>query len=92
MGEIADAMLEGIFCACCGEVFEDMLGDEEPPGYPRYCASCQPDFEQEIDDPPPLRFGCNRCDRVLKSYEAWVQHNRDKHGLTEEEAVEEARS
>ena len=36
MGEIADAMLEGIFCEQCGEY----LG-EDAPGHPRLCEACQ---------------------------------------------------
>jgi len=38
MGEIADAMLSGLFCQCCGEVFDDM----DEPGYPRMCEACDP--------------------------------------------------
>lgn len=33
MGEIAEAMLLGLLCECCG-----MLIDGEEPGYPRYCS------------------------------------------------------
>jgi len=33
MGEMAEMMLNGFFCECCG-VYLD--GDE--PGYPRYCS------------------------------------------------------
>ena len=36
MGEIADAMLSGLFCSVCGEYMD---GDE--PGYPRPCAGCE---------------------------------------------------
>lgn len=38
MGEIAEAMLEGLFCGTCGAMLD---GDE--PGYPRYCSpECEP--------------------------------------------------
>lgn len=35
MGEIADMMLEGFLCECCGTMI-----DGEEPGYPRLCAGC----------------------------------------------------
>ena len=38
MGEIADAMLSGLFCAECGAVFDDM----QEPGYPRFCCEDDP--------------------------------------------------
>ena len=36
MGEIAEAMIEGLFCQYCGVLID---GDE--PGYPRNCGSCR---------------------------------------------------
>jgi len=48
MGEIAEMMLDGTLCACCGELLGDP--EDEPAGYPMYCASCAPDFEDN-DDP-----------------------------------------
>lgn len=48
MGEIAEAMLDGTFCACCGEL---LIGeDEEPAGYAQYCAGCAPDFYDNEDE------------------------------------------
>lgn len=45
MGEIAEMMLDGTLCACCGVV---LIGEgEEPEGYPQYCADCDPDFQDE---------------------------------------------
>ena len=44
MGDTADAMLSGLFCTRCGEVFDDM----EEPGYPRICYACG---DQEDDYP-----------------------------------------
>jgi len=36
MGEVADMMLDGTLCECCGTY----LG--KPVGYPRYCENCKP--------------------------------------------------
>ena len=36
MGEIADAMINGLLCEQCG-----CLIDGEEPGYPRSCAECE---------------------------------------------------
>lgn len=36
MGEIADAMVEGLFCEECGAWI-----DGEEPGYPRKCDNCK---------------------------------------------------
>lgn len=44
MGEIADMMLEGTMCAGCGEFLHD---GEDGPGYPEYCETCKPDYEEE---------------------------------------------
>lgn len=42
MGDIAEMHLDGTLCERCGEVFEDILEGNEPPGHPRYCKGCQP--------------------------------------------------
>lgn len=40
MGEMAEMMLEGVLCACCGGYIDDGGGD----GIPRYCsAQCERD-------------------------------------------------
>lgn len=45
MGEIAEMMLDGTLCACCGCI---LIGeDEEPAGFPQYCAECGGDY---VDD------------------------------------------
>lgn len=44
MGDIADAMIEGLFCQHCGT-----LVDGEEVGYPRSCEECQ-DFGEIYDD------------------------------------------
>lgn len=38
MAEIAEMMLSGLLCECCG-IFIDV----EEPGYPRYCEDCEDD-------------------------------------------------
>jgi len=43
MGEIADAMLEGLLCEVCGVLMDDI----EAPGYPRRCLGCQEGEEDE---------------------------------------------
>lgn len=46
MGDIADAMLDGLLCQICGELI-----DGEEPGYPRTCPACLMDEEEdEIED------------------------------------------
>lgn len=42
MGEIADMMLDGTLCQCCGEFL-----DGDSPGYPRYCSSCRPNKKRK---------------------------------------------
>ena len=49
MGEIAEAMLDGTFCAGCGEtlISDD---DDEPAGFPQYCCRrCAEDAGIEWD-------------------------------------------
>jgi hypothetical protein len=36
MGEAADAVLEGLYCQCCGDLI-----DGEEPGHPRKCDDCK---------------------------------------------------
>lgn len=48
MGEIAEMMLDGTLCACCGDLL--ISEGEEPAGYPIYCAACAPDFAEENHD------------------------------------------
>lgn len=37
MGDMADGMIDGTFCECCGQ----FIGD--PCGYPRKCGECKED-------------------------------------------------
>lgn len=45
MGEIAEAMLNGLFCEGCGELID---GDE--PGFPRYCCKACKDGRVDEDE------------------------------------------
>jgi len=56
MGEIADAMLEGVFCEHCGEY----LG-EDAPGYPRLCVACQEDNIECVIHDRQDGPDCPRC-------------------------------
>jgi hypothetical protein len=40
MGEIAEAMINGLFCEMCGAYL-----DGEEPGYPRRCSDCEDEDE-----------------------------------------------
>ena len=42
MGEIADMILDGILCQCCG-VF---IGNKSKGDYPQYCANCAQDAKK----------------------------------------------
>lgn len=42
MGEVAEMMLDGTLCQCCGIYLDDDETDEEPGnGYPITCKSCK---------------------------------------------------
>lgn len=46
MGEIAELVLEGVYCQCCGAVMEDLIVEgskflKEAPGYQRTCEDCE---------------------------------------------------
>lgn len=43
MGEIAEMMLDGTLCQCCGEY----IGDSSIGGVPEYCASCSKEARQD---------------------------------------------
>lgn len=50
MGEIADLILEGVYCQCCGAVMDDLIVKDskflkEGPGYPRNCSNCEGDLD-----------------------------------------------
>lgn len=45
MGDFTEAMLEGLYCQCCGETLYDNLDD--PPGFPQSCEGCAADNDEE---------------------------------------------
>lgn len=49
MGEISEAILDGLMCEVCGEVFEDALEGDDPPGFPRRCPGCDKDWDLAED-------------------------------------------
>ena len=56
MGEIAEAILDGVFCQVCGEY----IGEEV--GYPRTCAGCQ----CVVSDTEFKEVHCQHGETVLK--------------------------
>jgi len=59
MGEIAEAMSNGLFCACCG-----VMLDGEEPGYPRYCTrQCEPPGHRDPIKPTKQRTEAQRNKR-----------------------------
>jgi hypothetical protein len=82
MGCIADMMLEGILCACCGAAMDDVGDDDfDTPGYPRYCsAACEPDDVRVIEPVAATpKVSCPTCKRRVKAA-GLHDHMRAKHG------------
>ncbi len=87
MGEIADAMLDGTFCECCGEY----IGSDA--GYPQYCSpQCADDRGVEFDNSWLLELNnktrvektnCPKCQKLVKRV-GLSDHMRDKHGGKDE--------
>ena len=44
MGEIADGIVEGMFCGWCG-----CFLNEDPPGFPMLCEDCSEDYINDKD-------------------------------------------
>jgi hypothetical protein len=78
MGEIAEMMLDGTLCACCG----DYIGDDD--GFPMYCDECAPHFQPEPVK-PAQKTACNQCGKRVK-LAGLADHQRDVHGLKGEAA------
>jgi hypothetical protein len=86
MGEIAEAMLDGTMCECCGEY----IGSDA--GYPQYCSDqcahnrgISPDLEgmSEAVKKYARLFPCDICDKRLRTVEGVEQHKRAKHDTEE---------
>lgn len=78
MGEVAEMMLEGLCCQCCGEFFHD---DEEC-GFPRTCAGCGGDDYKPANSGKKRRAKRRRQRQAQKKREilasanahGWKQH------------------
>lgn len=71
MGDVADAMLDGTLCACCGVYVGDSAG------YAVYCSDCAGDFNYRT--PSKDKIKCVICNKTVKQV-GLQQHMRDKHG------------
>lgn len=90
MGEIADMMLDGTMCECCGVWMDDILAGEEAPGFPRYCSrECAESRGQkwsearkvrDLRDTPPCstKVTCPHCGKRVKEI-GLPQHLKVKH-------------
>lgn len=77
MGEIADMMLDGTMCAGCGEWLHD---GEDGDGFPVYCASCAPDYEDEPEPQKPKNtVACPECGKKVRDKIGLRQHIEAKH-------------
>lgn len=74
MGEIAEMMLDGTLCECCGAFIGASVG------YPRYCSTkCAND--RGVTEVHPARHNktsCPQCSKRVKTIGLW-QHIRDVH-------------
>lgn len=105
MGEIAEQMLDGTLCACCG----DYLGFES--GVPILCYTCAQEQElppivrrpntkvkvknlmaEELRKPLTAKFNCPYCPNKLKpAIDSLTHHLIARHGLVKEVDKEKAR-
>lgn len=80
MGDIADMMLSGELCECCGVYI-----DEHADGIPRYCsAKCAADRSWTAPAPTAApnnsaKVACPQCARLVKKA-GLADHMRDAHG------------
>ncbi|GAQ30255.1 hypothetical protein SAMD00023378_3938 [Ralstonia sp. NT80] len=80
MGDIADMMLEGLLCECCGAFID---GDSD--GVPRRCGDCARYDEREARSrsarkPQAQKTNCPTCNRRVK-LAGLADHQRDAHGV-----------
>lgn len=68
MGDIADAVLDGTLCQCCGVYMGDAVG------YPRSCRSCSGHSSQVKKN----KVQCAVCKKWVSSV-GIKQHMHDKH-------------
>jgi hypothetical protein len=94
VGEIADMMLDGMLCACCGTY----IGEDA--GYPLYCSpACEPEdgvapqhtlnplrnpparYSREVRDAKPYSCQIDGCGKRFASPAAKRNHRKMKHGI-----------
>lgn len=74
MGEIADMMLDGTLCECCGVYIDD-----EHDGVPRKCAGCMSADKRDVArDKSQIKEKCRHCQRMIKKI-GMRDHIRTKH-------------
>jgi len=80
MGEIADMMLDGTMCQGCGVFLND---GQDGPGYPGWCADCQPNDNSPTVAPEGGRpkIKCPTCGKRVREV-GLKDHQRDAHGLS----------
>jgi len=75
MGEIAEMMLDGTLCECCGSYIG--RGSQ---GYPGYCSrQCAED--RNAVESAAKKVKCAACGKKVKKI-GLTQHMKDKHGVT----------
>jgi hypothetical protein len=76
MGEIAEGIIEGVFCeACCGYIGEAV-------GFPRFCSkACERDAQSAPAAPKATRPGSRKvaCPTCGKKVVGLADHQRDAH-------------
>jgi hypothetical protein len=76
MGDVADAMLDGDLCQCCGVYMEGGAG------YPQTCNACQrnnAEAAQRVVRPMVAKVACPTCGKKVKAA-GLADHQRDAHG------------
>ena len=77
MGDIADAMLDGDLCQCCGVYMEGGAG------LPQTCDSClrvNTEAAQRVVRPMFPKVACSICGKKVKAV-GLKDHERDAHGM-----------
>lgn len=74
MGEISDLIINGDLCQYC------MCGLGSGQGYPRSCSVCSSTGAAEGTDLYRIKYQCTTCNKLLKSEQAAIDHNRAAHG------------
>ncbi len=87
-GEIAEMMLDGTLCSCCGELL--ISEGEEEAGFPMMCSSCEAEDIRATYNRANANRGaravtkpqqCNICTKRFAGTNSLKQHMRDRHGV-----------